>query len=230
MTPNSQGMGFAAGTLVHTKSGLQPIEQIQVGDWGLSKPEGGGTQAYKRVLKTFSHAPQRVVAVNYVIPGQNIEELNAKVQPIILRKLIATTGHPFWTKEQGWTAAIEMQGYGAGFFHFEDKDGDQVEFWDIGNIHISDVPNVGWHSNAMTVRTENLGFLWDYAESKLVATDVPAIDAVVYFWDSNNQEELYFKLPVYNLEVEDFHTYYVGEHGIWVHAISRERTTALARS
>jgi hypothetical protein len=30
-------------------------------------------------------------------------------------------------------------------------------------------------------------------------------------------EELYLHLPVYNLEVEDFHTYYVGEHGIWVH-------------
>ncbi|MBK7006042.1 MAG: hypothetical protein IPH37_13695 [Burkholderiales bacterium] len=29
--------------------------------------------------------------------------------------------------------------------------------------------------------------------------------------------ELFFKAPVYNLEVEDFHTYYVGEHGIWVH-------------
>ena len=29
--------------------------------------------------------------------------------------------------------------------------------------------------------------------------------------------DLFFKAPVYNLEVEDFHTYCVGEHGIWVH-------------
>ena len=26
-----------------------------------------------------------------------------------------------------------------------------------------------------------------------------------------------FKARVYNLEVEDFHTYYVGELGVWVH-------------
>lgn len=30
-------------------------------------------------------------------------------------------------------------------------------------------------------------------------------------------QDPYLKLPVYNLEVEDFHTYYVGEHGVWVH-------------
>ncbi|WP_425423482.1 polymorphic toxin-type HINT domain-containing protein [Stenoxybacter acetivorans] len=26
-----------------------------------------------------------------------------------------------------------------------------------------------------------------------------------------------FKCAVYNLEVEDFHTYYVGTNGVWVH-------------
>lgn len=30
---------FIAGTLVHTKDGLKPIEQIKVGDWVLSRPE-----------------------------------------------------------------------------------------------------------------------------------------------------------------------------------------------
>ena len=29
---------FVAGTLVHTKEGLKPIEQIKVGDWVLSRP------------------------------------------------------------------------------------------------------------------------------------------------------------------------------------------------
>ncbi|MCL2076530.1 MAG: Hint domain-containing protein [Betaproteobacteria bacterium] len=32
---------FIAGTLVHTREGLVPIEQIKVGDWVLSKPESG---------------------------------------------------------------------------------------------------------------------------------------------------------------------------------------------
>ncbi|GHU11877.1 hypothetical protein FACS1894185_5820 [Betaproteobacteria bacterium] len=41
---------FIGGTLVHTKEGLKPIEEIKVGDYVLSKPEDGkGEQAYKRV-------------------------------------------------------------------------------------------------------------------------------------------------------------------------------------
>lgn len=34
--------GFVAGTLVHTKSGLVPIEQLKVGDLVLSQPDEGG--------------------------------------------------------------------------------------------------------------------------------------------------------------------------------------------
>jgi hypothetical protein len=32
------------------------------------------------------------------------------------------------------------------------------------------------------------------------------------------KSDIYFD-HVYNIEVEDFHTYYVGEAGIWVHAL-----------
>jgi hypothetical protein len=60
---------FAAGTLVHTQTGLVPIEQIKVGDMVLSKPESGeGEQAYKRVTRTFAHEPQTVMAVGYTQP------------------------------------------------------------------------------------------------------------------------------------------------------------------
>ncbi len=49
--------GFVAGTLVHTDKGLVPIEQLKVGDMVLSKHESGqGEQAYKRVIKTFKSA------------------------------------------------------------------------------------------------------------------------------------------------------------------------------
>lgn len=45
---------FVAGTLIWTDNGRVPIEQIQVGDLVLSKPEtNDGPQAYKRVVKTF---------------------------------------------------------------------------------------------------------------------------------------------------------------------------------
>ena len=74
-TPPHAPAGFAKGTLVHTQEGPKPIEEIQVGDWVLSKPENGGEQAYKRVLKTFAHPPERIVRVEYVRPGQDTLEL-----------------------------------------------------------------------------------------------------------------------------------------------------------
>ncbi|MDO5692413.1 MAG: hypothetical protein Q4G70_08020 [Pseudomonadota bacterium] len=42
--------------------------------------------------------------------------------------------------------------------------------------------------------------------------DAVALEAIR--WEEH--PDPYFEAPVYNLEVEDFHTYYVGEHGIWV--------------
>ena len=205
---------FAAGTLVHTREGLKPIEQIKVGDYVLSKPENGGEQAYKRVLKTFVHPPQRVVEAWYVLPGQDIWNR----QPITTARLVVTFNHPFWTKEEGWTPPSRMQGRGLGSFHFEDVEGNSIDFSRVSNIHISDQPNVGWTSNRPSVGTGGKGTLWDYVEHKLIATSVKAIESVEYdMWDSSSPDDFYFKLPVYNLEVEDFHTYYVGEHGLWVH-------------
>ncbi|MBI2750617.1 MAG: hypothetical protein HYX43_15190 [Burkholderiales bacterium] len=46
---------------MHTKEGLRPIEQIEVGDWVLSKNESGdGERDYKRVTKTFVHEDRQV--------------------------------------------------------------------------------------------------------------------------------------------------------------------------
>ena len=52
-SPEQVGGCFVAGTLVHTRDGLVPIEKIRVGDWVLSQPEMKGEQAYKRVTNTF---------------------------------------------------------------------------------------------------------------------------------------------------------------------------------
>jgi len=74
---------FVAGTMVHTKDGLKPIEEIKVGDYVLSKPENGGELAYKQVTKTFVRENAEVWGVKYGIEG--------------VGHLIATTAeHPFW--------------------------------------------------------------------------------------------------------------------------------------
>jgi hypothetical protein len=45
MNNSKSNSGFAAGTLIHTQTGLKPIEKIRVGDFVLSQPEmKGGTR------------------------------------------------------------------------------------------------------------------------------------------------------------------------------------------
>jgi hypothetical protein len=199
--------GLSAGTLVHTKEGLVPIEQIKVGDFVLSKPENGGEQAYKRVLQTFAHAPVRVIQVGY-IPDESKS---------IVHSITTTVNHPFWVVDLGWTAA-------EGLYRNLARE----------NILVCDQPGVGWLPSHMGA-TDYPGALWDFVNHKLVATDVFAInrirdeDAIAYRQDSSGEltlgeiqdQAVYLRLPVYNLEVENFHTYYVGKHGVWVHNANR---------
>jgi hypothetical protein len=89
--------GFVAGTLVHTKSGLKPIEEICVGDWVLSHPEGdvppsrlreGHDYSYRQVTKTYVHDDQPIVHVTYLqATGDGIIEI-----------LRVTPNHPIYIK------------------------------------------------------------------------------------------------------------------------------------
>ena len=207
------GACFAAGTLVHTKEGLVPIEQIKVGDFVLSKHDSGtGKRAYKRVLKTFAHAPQRVIWVEYI------------ADPAIRRvtRIACTVNHPFWVKDLGWTPAEDL--YRSSRENcLELANGKHVKAHGTSNIYISDQSGVGWVS-AYDNDTEATGFLWDHVNNCGVAQGVESLPVIQQYQIPYNDpqfgafpEELYLHLPVYNLEVEDFHTYYVGEHGVWVH-------------
>ncbi|TDM06778.1 MAG: hypothetical protein C4K60_11380 [Ideonella sp. MAG2] len=90
---------FAAGTLVHTKQGLMPIEQIKVGDWVLSKHESGsGEQAYKRVTRTIKS--------NKKVPIVYLEYYPEPYERI--HGLFVTCEHPFFVKNVGWCPAIEI--------------------------------------------------------------------------------------------------------------------------
>ncbi|MDR1890312.1 MAG: hypothetical protein LBQ81_13225 [Zoogloeaceae bacterium] len=102
---------FIAGTLVHTKEGLKPIEEIKVGDYVLSKPEDGkGEQAYKRVAKTLQFEEKEVWCVD-ILPKSEREQ--AKREGRHLNEdagfyFVVTPNHPFWVKGLGWTRADEL--------------------------------------------------------------------------------------------------------------------------
>jgi hypothetical protein len=91
---------FTAGTMVHTSEGLVPIEKIGVGDWVLSKPDQGGEQAYKRVVKTIRHEDEPVMLLRY----------EAAHDENIVQSLFVTANHPFWVPGMGWKSANYLEG------------------------------------------------------------------------------------------------------------------------
>lgn len=136
--------------------------------------------------------------------------------------ITCTVNHPFWLKDLGWTAAEDL--YTSSRENWlKLKNGRNVRATGTTSVYVSDQPDVGWLPSYYG-DTEAPGALWDFVNRRLVATDVESLPEIQHHQIPYNDpqfgtfpQELYLHLPVYNLEVEDFHTYYVGEHGVWVH-------------
>ncbi|MFG6458359.1 polymorphic toxin-type HINT domain-containing protein [Roseateles sp. BYS96W] len=159
---------FAAGTLVHTKEGLKPIEEIRVGDWVLSFPDDQtppdkvreeGEDTYKQVTQVFvtDDKPLCRLIVANLASGDREE-------------FLVTPEHPMYCKGRGWVPVSEMRGAG-----------DVLENFIFGNLVV-------------------------FRCYQHVTRD-----------------------RVYNFEVEDFHTYYVGKNGVWVHNTCGPEITKLGR-
>lgn len=83
---------FAAGTLVWTRTGLRPIESLEIGDFVLAQDIASGELRYKTVLgRTIRRAR----------PTLFIQCGGEKIQ--------ATLGHPMWVAGKGWKMAKELQ-------------------------------------------------------------------------------------------------------------------------
>ncbi len=204
---------FGAGTLVHTDTGLVPIEKIQVGVLVLSRCEKTGQQAHKRVVNVFQYEPQVVIEVYVATP----DKPNAARM-----KLVTTREHPFWVKDEGWLKAGSLDNHWQSKQRFIFADNSEGLSRGRENIYIAEELGVGWMSNHMGDETAE-GFQWNYLNNKFVADKTKALQALREWREEHDHpmyqvpEEFLFRLPVYNLEVEDFHTYYVGELGVWVH-------------
>ena len=84
---------FAAGTPIRTPQGQMPIEQLRVGDLVLSRDE---------------HDPNSPVAAKVIeeVFVRQGEILNLHVGGRVIK---TTPEHPFYVKDQGWTAAGELE-------------------------------------------------------------------------------------------------------------------------
>ncbi|GAB6141006.1 hypothetical protein JCM14076_17350 [Methylosoma difficile] len=88
-----EGNCFVAGTLVHTQAGLKPIEQIQVGDYVLSKPESGdGELSYQRVTRTYEYEDREVYFLAF--HPVNPDGLRGPERDYV----VVTGAHPLWIK------------------------------------------------------------------------------------------------------------------------------------
>ena len=83
---------FMAGTLVTTKEGLKPIEEVTIGEYVLSRNEESGETSYKKVTDTLIRSTYNICT---------IELENGKIK--------STTGHLFMVKDKWWKAAAELK-------------------------------------------------------------------------------------------------------------------------
>jgi hypothetical protein len=158
---------FVAGTLVLTKEGRKPIEEIRVGDWVLSYPENQippkrlRTEAeytYRRVTQTFVHEDKTVCEVTIFHFASNSQDV-----------IRVTPNQPFFVDKEGWAPASAL-------------------------------------NFTCPLVADNFGNL--------------AVGGV---------EPIAEKARAYNLEVEEFHTYYVGRLDVWVHnACGKKHSNGLA--
>lgn len=205
---------FVAGTLVHTDKGLVPIEQIKVGDMVLSRPENGeGEATYKRVTNTFITENQPIWAME--ILGDSEEECEY---------LFVTENHPIWRLDSNildyskgrWTKVSEISDHNDVIGGTDNR----------GLIAFNNYPLMRSKENEKVffqIYAEyDAGVLLDlneYKQGKLKVIETIYGDEHNTI---NNEDEngclitLPFIDTVYNIEVEDYHTYYVGRNGIWV--------------
>jgi hypothetical protein len=192
---------FIAGTLVHTRGGLVPIEQVRVGDWVLSQPENkdGSAPAYRLVVNTFAFDDKEIVLVRCYQEDGTVEQFGV------------TPNHPFWVKNVGWTRADQL----GGGTELELRDCSEATTLCASPLFRTGQPGQGWASGVWGVEAnDGSGALIDLRGQPVVV----GADGV-FNWDVLDDEHAdpRVRSSVYNLEVDEFHTYYVGEMGVWVH-------------
>ncbi|ANJ66309.1 hypothetical protein A9404_01975 [Halothiobacillus diazotrophicus] len=222
---------FIAGTLVHTKDGLKPIEEIKVGDWVLSRPENpemGTETAYKRVANTFRFENKPVVSLSWVqrpVDDSTGEKKGDRTS--MFDWVFATPNHPVWVDGHGWMAAerlFEPSGRRRRphLLHPEEWYRPLLRLADGSACHITGVSDCFRTDQPQVVYTEESyeflesGHSWDFNESppKLISNKV-AFDMENWV-DEETGEPVVFTTTVYKIEVEDWHTYFVGSTGLWV--------------
>jgi hypothetical protein len=96
--PNDGVNCFPAGTMVHTRSGLRPIETVEVGDWVAARPEANPQAEFvwRRVVRTYRNADVPLVSLSIQHPNGESETIST------------TPEHLFFVNGGDWRKAGEL--------------------------------------------------------------------------------------------------------------------------
>ncbi|MGM8937459.1 Hint domain-containing protein [Psychrobacter sp. AT9] len=226
--------GFVAGTRITTDKGIVPIEQIKVGDRVLSKPESGdGELVFKPVIRTMTHEDKELWQLTYVeikcntdLSRLTLSKLKQMARKDKFTTIKATPNHPFWVEGIGWTRLDHLE-YGQ-IIHSK-KNGSLCVIFEVSPVFSTSVDSVAAQSSIRNILDAdkkgqgiddvdyyNFPRYGDdgYVKEFLGGEDAPSPLIVEGCEPIEVLQEVY-TTSVYNLEVEDFHTYYVWD--LWVH-------------
>ncbi|MGM3422637.1 hypothetical protein [Pseudomonas benzopyrenica] len=260
--------GFVAGTLIHTKEGLRPIEQIAIGDYVLSKPENGeGKAACKRVVRTVKWddceawfvswydsilheetVAKRITQQQYldahgnsfVITTPNqlfwVEESDKEELFYASSRILSAYGNRPWPHREWVRADLLEQGMKLTL-----QDGRVLELSEANPAYRTDKANQAWVPRSLP--RGDLESEADWAsgiiiklENGRVLSEVPlegyrVMENEFYKRLKANPNEAFYnegwppdtvgssryRSAFYNLEVEDFHNYFLDTLGVWAH-------------
>ncbi len=223
--------GFVAGTLVHTDKGLVPIQDIKVGDRVLSRSESSGQEApseYKPVTKAFCSGKGEIVRLTYC-KDEDFEVANADTHVIFI-----TRNHPVWVESVNrWIPIINLEP-GVGISNFEgQKDLTVLSIETVFGIKKNNKlyatcahPTYGNDDSDevdMFIHFDKISYVAELHDSEFKYVDIAYDNLDTEFKDIAFEafcNSRTVSIPTYNLEVKDYHTYFVGNKGLWVHDIN----------
>jgi RHS repeat-associated protein len=95
--PGGSCVCFAAATPIHTVDGVVPVEEVEVGDYVLSRHEDTGAFSYSAVTRLF------------VTPGQQVLDIGIASEDGGVEHLRVTPTHLFWRLDYGWIVAGDLR-------------------------------------------------------------------------------------------------------------------------
>jgi hypothetical protein len=120
-----------------------------------------------------------------------------------VQNLVLTGGHPVWVKGLGWTQARNLD----DSHEIQLADGSSGAVVSVRRIYQTNLPHVGWtHYNG-----RDIGPTVDLRNAQVSVSEFLIGDTYI---ESAFEINAWLTSDVYNFDVEEFHTYYVGEDGV----------------